>query len=568
MRMSVAYFAIAISIAVGIPQSANAQFASGDVVIIGYNATTPDEFRIAVLGTVGAGNAVNFTDRGWLNTGGFSSGEGTLIYTVQAGGITAGTAVNWQNNQSVNGTGWSASAPTGFSFDTAGDSLIAYTGSAATPTLIYALRQGSAWDANAINSNTSAEPTSTNSGTLTSGVTTIAFGSVNGYYSAPLTSGTRTLLQVAISNPTNWTTSTSNIASTNWKNSFSVGASASLFWDANATTAGTGGTGTWDASSNNLFSSSSNGTRFRWVNSSSGNDHTAVFAGIAGTVSVASSGVTASGLQFDVDGYTIQNNAIALSGSTTPTIAVTTAGHTATISSQLSGTNGLAKSGAGTLVFAGNNGYSGGTTINGGALYANNTAGSATGTGALAVNAGTLAGTGSVSGATTINSGGTLQGGTGGSTAANKLTLTGATLNGGTLRTIVGDASVGINPLDDRASLLHLTGALTKGTGTNAISLFNDGTLNFGQSYTLTIADFTSTSFAPGTNTGEFTVVAENFTLQSSSYVVTASTLTVTFVPAPVPEPSTVFGIAVLGLGLIGGVARGRRYFGRTLSGE
>ncbi|MGC4048034.1 MAG: autotransporter-associated beta strand repeat-containing protein [Armatimonas sp.] len=67
------------------------------------------------------------------------------------------------------------------------------------------------------------------------------------------------------------------------------------------------------------------------------------------------------------------------------------------------------KTGPGTWSLNGANDYSGGTTINGGTLLVNNTAGSGTGTGGVAVNlGGTFGGNGSIAGALTVNSGGTV----------------------------------------------------------------------------------------------------------------------------------------------------------------
>ncbi len=70
------------------------------------------------------------------------------------------------------------------------------------------------------------------------------------------------------------------------------------------------------------------------------------------------------------------------------------------------GTDGsLTKIGTGTLRLTNANLYTGGTTINGGELQVNNTIGSATGNGAVQVNAGRLAGTGIIAGAVTVGTG-------------------------------------------------------------------------------------------------------------------------------------------------------------------
>jgi fibronectin-binding autotransporter adhesin len=100
----------------------------------------------------------------------------------------------------------------------------------------------------------------------------------------------------------------------------------------------------------------------------------AIFAGAAGTVSVDASlgAINSVGMQFATDGYRVEGDAIALTGSA-PVIRVgdgTTlgAGMTATIASELTGSSGLTKSDLGTLVLAGDNAYTGGTTIADGVL--------------------------------------------------------------------------------------------------------------------------------------------------------------------------------------------------------
>ena len=70
------------------------------------------------------------------------------------------------------------------------------------------------------------------------------------------------------------------------------------------------------------------------------------------------------------------------------------------------GTGGsLTKAGRGKLSLANANTYTGGTTITKGTLLVKNATGSATGTGAVHVNAGTLGGTGKITGAVTVGTG-------------------------------------------------------------------------------------------------------------------------------------------------------------------
>jgi autotransporter-associated beta strand protein len=79
------------------------------------------------------------------------------------------------------------------------------------------------------------------------------------------------------------------------------------------------------------------------------------------------------------------------------------------MSGVISGAGGIAKTGGGTLIFGSANTYSGPTVISGGELRADNSSGSATGSGSVTVNpGGILSGSGLVGGGVTVENGGTV----------------------------------------------------------------------------------------------------------------------------------------------------------------
>jgi autotransporter-associated beta strand protein len=247
----------------------------------------------------------------------------------------------------------------------------------------------------------------------------------------------------------------------------------------------------------------------------------------------------------------------------------------------------VAKTGTGTWQLTGANVYGGGTTISGGTLVVNNTAGSGTGTGAVAVNAGgTLAGgnttatSGIISGNITVNAGGRIAPGTPGVTNGIGTLSAGGnvTVNGGT-------NSIWSVPL---VAVAPNTPATAEAGGANVSQLRLTGAgglLNLVAStaspITIAVANPTGSSFTIGSpvsyvigtvatagniqsNGGAFTFDPTAYTFTTNGFQAEAFSLSVqntslvlTF--TPVPEPGLILGAGAVVLGLVGGARRLRR---------
>lgn len=164
-----------------------------------------------------------------------------------------------------------------------------------------------------------------------------------------------------------------------------------FIWDSNGNNSGIGGAGTWSSSSGN------------WATTDSGTTTAAqnlnqqlVFRGTGGAVNVDGTVSPRSGLRFDSSGYALTGGTIQMQGGSAAvnTVAVDP-GISASVGSIVSGSNGMTKTGAGSLTLGGANLIGGGFNLDEGTLIAANTSGSATGTGQLNVAAGaTLGGNG------------------------------------------------------------------------------------------------------------------------------------------------------------------------------
>lgn len=234
-------------------------------------------------------------------------------------------------------------------------------------------------------------------------------------------------------------------------------------------------------------------------------------------------------------------------------------GSRTTITNIVSGSGGVVRSGTGSLVLSAGNTYTGGTTVNGGKVYANNASGSsATGTGHVTVNSGgVFTGKGFVSGSVTNNSGGRIAPGNDG---VGQLTTGSEVWKGGSIFELQMkdvDAGAGIG-----WDLLNINGSLTI-TATSGDKMFIDiesltgsdthglvGDFNPLFNYSWTIAKTaTGIFFQPGEDANSaISLLTDNFdNVASGSWGLTVlnsgKDLAVTYTA---PEPGT---WALMGLG-------------------
>ncbi len=142
--------------------------AKGDIAFTGFvgngASAANDQFSFVLLKNIITGTVINFTDNGWLRTssttGSFRSGEGTITWTSNAA-YPAGTEIKMDVNiatpftttatyayyalgtPTINGSAGTATGSTAaatFSFSANGDAIIAYQGTAASPTFISAIQ--------------------------------------------------------------------------------------------------------------------------------------------------------------------------------------------------------------------------------------------------------------------------------------------------------------------------------------------------------------------------------------------------------------------------------------------
>jgi hypothetical protein len=133
--------------AIGIRPAAAAptELGPGDIAIVGFSKVGDvSNFAFVLLVDIETGTQIRFTDAGWTGTG-FHDGEGAVTYTAP-GNLLAGTVIGYTGPGgdfavTVEGPFYLTG---GIAFTNAGDQLLAFQGSYASPIFLYALNNDDA----------------------------------------------------------------------------------------------------------------------------------------------------------------------------------------------------------------------------------------------------------------------------------------------------------------------------------------------------------------------------------------------------------------------------------------
>ncbi|OEK09404.1 hypothetical protein A8C32_11845 [Flavivirga aquatica] len=141
--------------------------AAGDIAITGFKSDVSNQFSFVLLTDIVTNTTINFTDNGWLSTNSFRAGEGTLTWTATSD-LTCGTEIIITDNSPFSVSHGIVTDSASFVLEIDGDQILAYQGTDAMPTFIYAIDFDggpNSWASNATSNNTSAEPLGLTNGT-------------------------------------------------------------------------------------------------------------------------------------------------------------------------------------------------------------------------------------------------------------------------------------------------------------------------------------------------------------------------------------------------------------------
>lgn len=192
----------------------------GDIAITGFNCddtggfiNIENEFTFVLLKDIENGTAIRFTDNGWLSSGGFRANEGIIEWEANSD-LSCGIEINISTGIVDFGffsfpfylasTGSvDASNFANFDLSTSGDQILAYQGTDASPSFVFAINfNGGNWrGGGAVNNQTSALPSG-----LSDGINEVSVRERdNGNYDCTVIQGTPLILE-AICIRNNWYT--------------------------------------------------------------------------------------------------------------------------------------------------------------------------------------------------------------------------------------------------------------------------------------------------------------------------------------------------------------------------
>jgi len=180
----------------------------GDIVIIEYNSSDPDQFSFLFLVDVPENEVVYFTDCGWSREGYFRRNEGLITYTVPPGGLSAGTVVTFTADQR-NANGFTTTGIDGFfGLSQGGDQLLVFQGNFDAPVFLFGLNNmEGTWQDDATSTNSSSIPPG-----LEIGKTAVTLsGGANASFDCSKIVKDKDQMLSNIADPLNWNYSSSQI---------------------------------------------------------------------------------------------------------------------------------------------------------------------------------------------------------------------------------------------------------------------------------------------------------------------------------------------------------------------
>ena len=210
-----------IAISAMFSQQSFAQWALGDIAFTGYqgdNTGNPsgeqDEFSFVLLRDVTSGEAISFTENGWLTAGGFHATENTITLTFASNYLCGSQiSIHTASTSALDSTGGTVGGITGsgLSFSISGDQIFAYdpgnmpTSNANQSGFIAAIHMNGAWNS-PYQVGDSATGSDKPSIFDTLAGSSLFFSSEvdNAIYNCSVTAGNPVALRAAIHNQANW----------------------------------------------------------------------------------------------------------------------------------------------------------------------------------------------------------------------------------------------------------------------------------------------------------------------------------------------------------------------------